>query len=56
MSTIAYFYKFPIELTILILLRIFKSPLLENLQDYQLIKMDLIKFINIYYMMKIGNL
>ena len=32
------FYKFPIELTILILLRIFKSPLLENLQDYQLIK------------------
>ncbi|RCK65218.1 putative transcription factor SEF1 [Candida viswanathii] len=40
------FYKFPIELTILVLLRIFKSPLLEKLDDYQLIKAGFNKVYN----------
>lgn len=32
------FYKFPIELTILTLLRIFKSPVLNTVEDYKIIK------------------
>jgi hypothetical protein len=40
------FYKFPIELTILVMLRIFKSPLLEKLEDYQLIKAGFNKVYN----------
>ncbi|EMG46411.1 SEF1 Transcriptional regulatory protein SEF1 [Candida maltosa Xu316] len=37
-QTLPIFYKFPIELTVLIMLRVFKSPLLETVNDYQLIK------------------
>lgn len=50
------YFKFPIELTLLTLLRIFKSPILHIIDEYNEIKHVLIKFMKLCSSLKIGNL
>lgn len=50
------YFKFPIELTLLTLLRIFKSPILHIIDEYNEIKTCFNKVYETVFKFKIGNL